>query len=110
MINMKEAWNDISKGNVNFTKKYCHEKFSYGMVSLAIICSVIIVILFLSNSVIIIMVIPMLLGAIFVAKTGLDFDKFRGFAIIGYVTGIFLLLTNLWPIMLFIMFNSIGAW
>jgi hypothetical protein len=59
---------------------------------------------------IIIMVIPMLLGAIFVAKTGLDFDKFRGFAIIGYVTGIFLLLTNLWPIMLFIMFNSIGAW
>lgn len=110
MISMKEAWTDISKGNVNFTKKYCHEKFSYGMVSLMIISSAFAVILFLSNSIVIVTVIPMFLSAIFIAKTGLDFDKFRGFAIVGYVTGIFLLLTNIWPILLSLMFNSMGAW
>jgi hypothetical protein len=107
---MKDAWNDISKGNVNFTKKYCHERFSYGMVSLMIIFSAVAVILFLSNSMIVVTVIPMFLSAIFIAKTGLDFDKFRGFAIVGYVTGIFLLLTNIWPILLSLMFNSMGAW
>ena len=110
MINMKEAWDDISKGNVNFTRKYCREKFSYGMVSLTIISSAIAIILLLSNTIVVVMVIPMFIGAIFVARTGLDFDKFRGFAIIGYVTGIFLLLTNLWPILLFVMFNTMGIW
>lgn len=110
MISMKEAWNDISKGNVNFTRKYCHKKFSYGIISIAIIFSAIGIILLLSKSTIIVTVIPMFIGAIFVAKTGLEFDRFRGFAIIGYVAGIFLLLTNIWPILLFVMFNTMGAW
>jgi hypothetical protein len=110
MISMKVAWNDISKGNVNFTRKYCHKKFSYGMISLTIISSAIAIILLLSNSIIIVTVIPMFIGAIFIAKTGLEFDRFRGFAMIGYVTGIFLLLTNIWPILLYVMFNTMGAW
>ena len=110
MISMKEALNDLSKGNINFTRKYCHEKFCYGIVSLTIISSAIAIILLLSNTFIVLTVIPMFIGAIFVAKTGLDFDKFRGFAIVSYVSGIFLLLTNVWPIMLFIMFDSMGVW
>ena len=109
MISIKEAWNDISKGNVNFTKKYCNEKFSYGMISLIIISSAIAIILLLSNSIIIVTVIPMFIGAIFIAKTGLEFDRFRGFAMVGYVAGIFLLLTNIWPILLYLMFNTMGA-
>ena len=109
MISIKEAWNDISKGNVNFTRKYCHKKFCYGIISIAIISSAIAIILLLSNSMIIVTVIPMFIGAIFVAKTGLQFDQFRGFAIVGYVAGFFLLLTNIWPILLFVAFNSMGA-
>ena len=106
---MKEAWTDISKGNVDFTKKYCHEKFCYGIVSLVILASAVVFILFFSNNIIIVTVIPMFIGAIFVAKTGLDFDKFRGFAIFGYVAGIFLLLSNIWPILFHIMFNCLGT-